>query len=94
MKITGSDSVVSVCEERDPLFSLGETGLELLNPGRFQDLSYDNERYYRYNGGVIAVWWDVLMAGNLLGEKICYLEMSLDESLQFSLQSSDHPSNS
>ncbi len=87
MKISGSDSVVSVCEERDPLFSLGETGLELLNPGRLQDLAYDNERYYRYNGGVIAVWWEVLMAGLLLGEKICYLEMSLDESTQFAMQS-------
>ena len=53
LRLTGSDSVVSVEEEREPMFSLGKSGLSLLNPGRFQDLFYDRERLYRFNGSII-----------------------------------------
>jgi len=82
LRVTGSDSVVSVCEEREPLFRQGQEGLRLLNPGRLKDLSYDRERLYSYNGGVIAVWWEILTAGELLGNKIGYIEMSAEDSVQ------------
>lgn len=82
LRITGSDSVISVREEREPLFTHGEVGLKLLNPGRLQDLSYDRERLYAFNGAVIAVWWEVLLSGDLLGQKIGYVEMSAEDSLQ------------
>lgn len=82
LRITEGDSVVAVQEEREPLFSHGSDGLHLLNPGRFSDLAYDRERLYRYNGALIAAWWDILAAGNLLGEKIAYVEMSAEDSLQ------------
>lgn len=83
LRITESDSVVSVQEERDPVFSHGKDGLNLLNPGRFHDLAYERERLYRYNGAIIAAWWDVLNEQNLLGEKVAYIEMSAEDSLQF-----------
>lgn len=83
LRITESDSVVSVQEERSLIFTHGKQGLDLLNPGRFVDLSYDKERLYRFNGAIIGSWWEVLKE-DLLGEKTAYIEMSTNESLQLS----------
>jgi glycosyltransferase involved in cell wall biosynthesis len=82
LNITESDSVVSVQEERDPMFSHGENGLNLLNPGRFVDLTFDRERLYCFNGSIIATWWEVVRAHGVFGEKIGYIEMSAEDSLQ------------
>tara|TARA_B110000090_G_scaffold206966_1_gene257443 strand:- start:4290 stop:5687 length:1398 start_codon:yes stop_codon:yes gene_type:complete len=82
IRITESDSVVSVLEEKEPMFNYGKNGLSLINPGRFKDLSFDKERLYRFNGSLIAIWWEVLKADSLFGEKISYLEMSHNDSLQ------------
>lgn len=35
LRISACDTVVSVCEEREPVFIHGRNGLKLLNPGRF-----------------------------------------------------------
>ena len=64
------------------MFKLQTSGLELINPGRFQDLDYDRERLYRFNGSILATWWDVLKDHHLFGEKISSLEMSLEDSFQ------------
>jgi len=82
LRITESDAVVSVQEEREPMFLHGENGLELFNPGRFQDLTYDRERLYRFNGSIIATWWEVLQEHNLFGDKIVSIEMSAEDSYQ------------
>jgi len=82
LRITESDSVVSVQEEREPVFSHGTDGLQLLNPGRFHDLAYDRERLYAFNGSIVATWWEVLQHETLLGQKIGYIEMSAKDSLQ------------
>ncbi len=82
LNITESDSVVSVQEERDPMFSHGKNGLDLLNPGRFIDLTFDRERLYCFNGSIIATWWEVLKTHGVFGEKIGYIEMSFEDSLQ------------
>lgn len=82
LRITESDSIVSVQEEREPLFSHGVAGLNLLNPGRLQGLSYDRERIYRFNGAILGCWWELLEEGVLLGENISYIEMSPADSLQ------------
>lgn len=82
LRITESDSVVSVQEEREPVFSHGVDGLRLLNPGRFQDLTFDRERLYSFNGAILASWWEVLQEGSFLGEKVAYIEMSPQDSLQ------------
>ena len=80
--VSESDSVVSVQEEREPMFNYGKSGLNLINPGRFKDLSFDKERLYRFNGSIIATWWEVLKADTLFGEKIAHIEMSNLDSLQ------------
>lgn len=82
LRITASDSVVSVCEEREPVFRHGRDGLELLNPGRFDALTYERERLYRFNGAVLAAWWEILGAGNLFGSKVSYIEMDETQSVQ------------
>jgi CMP-N-acetylneuraminic acid synthetase len=82
LRITESDTVVSVQEEREPMFIYRPTGLELLNPGRFQDLVYDRERLYSFNGSIIATWWDVLKEHHLFGEKVSSIEMSAEDSHQ------------
>jgi glycosyltransferase involved in cell wall biosynthesis len=85
LRVTESDTVVSVQEEREPMFIYGTAGLELLNPGRFQDLTYDRERLYSFNGSILATWWDVLKEHHLFGEKISSIEMSAEDSLQLKL---------
>ena len=82
LRITDSDSVVSVKEEREPIFSHGPNGLQLINPGRFQELAYDRERLYSFNGAIVGVWWEILQNSSFLGEKISYVEMSAQDSLQ------------
>ena len=80
--LTESDSVVSVQEEREPMFNNGKSGLNLINPGRFRDLSYDKERLYRFNGSIIASLWDNLSKNNLFGVKTSFIEMSFKDSMQ------------
>ena len=82
LRLTESDCVVSVQEEREPMFKYGKNGLELINPGRFNDLSYDREKLFRFNGSIISTWWDILAEDRLFGEKTAYIEMSKDDSLQ------------
>ena len=82
LRITESDSVVSVQEEREPMFNYGKNGLEIINRGRFKDLIFDKERLYRFNGSIIATWWEVLKTDTLFGKKISHIEMSNLDSLQ------------
>jgi len=85
LRITESDTVVSLQEEREAIFIYAKTGLELLNPGRFQDLMFDRERLYSFNGSILATWWDVLQEHHLFGEKISSIEMSVEDSFQLKL---------
>ncbi len=82
LRISESDSVVSVQEEREPMFNYGKNGLSLINKGRFQDLTFDKERLYRFNGSIIATWWEILRQQSLFGKKIGYIEMSAEDSIQ------------
>ena len=87
LRITESDSVVSVQEEREPMFNYGKNGLQIINKGRFQDLTFDKERLYRFNGSLIATWWEVLKEDSLFGKKIAHIEMSNLDSLQIKTSS-------
>ena len=64
------------------MFKFGISGLELINPGRFKNLSFDKEKLYRFNGSLIATWWDLLEKESLFGNKTSYIEMSSRDSLQ------------
>lgn len=80
--VTMSDSVVSVNQEREPMFRHGKEGLELLNPGRFDGLSFEREHLYRFNGAILGLWTSNLHKNSLFGESIAYVEMSEKSSLQ------------
>ena len=82
LRIHACDSVVSVAEDPEPTFAHGQEGLRLLNPGRFEELTLERERLYKFNGAVIAMWWEVLAEGHLFGERVGYIEMSENESAQ------------
>lgn len=82
LKISNSDSVVSVFEERDPTFKYSDAGLELINPGRFRSLAYDNERLYKFNGSMIVTWWDNIKENKLFGTKTSFIEMTSNESFK------------
>lgn len=80
--VTMSDSVVSVIQEREPMFRHGKNGLELLNPGRFDGLAYEREHLYRFNGAIIGLWASNLLEGQLFGQSVGYLEMAENRSVQ------------
>lgn len=82
LKLTESDCIFSVQEEREPIFNYGPQGLNLINPGRFKDLTYDREKLFRFNGSIIAAWWDVITDSNLLDGKISFIEMTSEDSFQ------------
>jgi CMP-N-acetylneuraminic acid synthetase len=82
LRISACDTVVSVCEEREPVFVHGRNGLKLHNPGRFNGLQHERETVYRFNGAVIAAWWEVLKDFGIFGENIGYIETTNKESVQ------------
>lgn len=83
LKLSKADSIVSVTEERDPIFKYSNNGLDIINPGRFKKLDYDNERLYRFNGSIIITWWNIIKENKLFGEKTSFIEMSIKDSLQY-----------
>ncbi len=75
LKLTNSDSVVSVNKERKPIFKYGTYGLDILNEGRLSDISLQREILFSYEGSIIATWWDILQENKIFGEKITPLEI-------------------
>lgn len=80
LKLTLHDSVVSVQSLRDLVFKHEDSGLSVLNPGRFSGITKEREVLYRFNGAIFAVWTEVLRSGDLLGEGCGYIEMTPEES--------------
>lgn len=75
LKLTSSDSVVSVVKERKPIFKYGNFGLDLLNEGRLSDINLQREVFFSYEGSIITTWWDILVENKIFGEKITPLEL-------------------
>lgn len=78
--VTEVDTVVSVVEERNPVFVHSQNGLKLIGNGRFDNLYHKGEQVFRYNGGIIGAWWDVFEQGSLWGARTGFLEMTESES--------------
>ena len=74
--VTESDTVISVVEERNPVFVHSDTGLKLVGNGRFDDLFHRSEQLLRFNGAIIASWWDVIAQGSLWGGRTGFIEMT------------------
>ena len=78
--VTESDTVISVVEERNPVFVHSDTGLKLVGNGRFDDLFHRSEQLLRFNGAIIASWWDVIAQGSLWGGRTGFVEMTPHDS--------------
>lgn len=78
------DSLVSVVEERSPVFQIGKGSLEILNPGRFNNLEYHDEKIMRYNESLILLRDKSIHMSNFLSKKVGYLEMTQAESVKWS----------
>ena len=77
------DSLISVVEERSPVFQIGKGSLEILNPGRFNNLEYHDEKIMRYNNSIILLRDESLHQSDFLSGKVGYLEMTQAESLEW-----------
>lgn len=80
--VSETGTVVSVQEEREPMFNYGKLGLELINPGRFLNLSFDRERLFRFNGSIIASKWENILEDKLFEVETSFIEMSPKDSIQ------------
>lgn len=76
LNVQSCDSVVSVTEERNPIFKHGKEGLYLLNPGRFKGLHHDRESLFKFNGFIIATRSEHILSGSLFGKKIGFIEIN------------------
>lgn len=80
--VTEADTVVSVVEEREPIFMHSENGIRLLGTGRFDGLFHRREQVFKFNGNTLATWWDVVENDTVWGKKIGYIEMTGEDSIQ------------
>ena len=77
LKLTSSDTVVSVIKERKPIFKYGNHGLDLINQGRLSNISIQKEVLFSYEGSIISTWWEILEDNKIFGEKIAPLELNI-----------------
>ena len=73
--VTGVDTVVSVAEERDPVFIHSQDGLRIIGNGRFDNLLYRDEQVLRFNGVAIAARWPVVASDRLWSGAIASSQM-------------------
>jgi CMP-N-acetylneuraminic acid synthetase len=76
------DTVISVYEDRELLFTHGEYGLEPLNKGMLQRLVLEREALFAHNGAIEAAWRDVVTPETYFGKKIGHVVMPASESYQ------------
>ena len=69
------DSVISVNEEKDPIFLYNPISLKPMNISRFEDKDKLSEKIYRFNGSFIVVKNESLMKDNIFGNNIGHIEM-------------------
>ena len=69
------DSVISVNEEKDPIFLYNPISLKPMNISRFEDKDKLSEKIYRFNGSFIVVKNESLIKDNIFGNNIGHIEM-------------------
>lgn len=76
------DTVVSANIEYDPIFKNSEKGLKLINPGRFDQINFEKENLYRFNGSIILTKFKTLVKSRVFKDEVGYIEMPYDLSHQ------------
>ena len=73
------DIVFSVFKEKDPVFKFTKKKIQLLNQGRFESLDFNNEKIFKFNGSVLALWNETLKLKNMFLSNSGILENEEDE---------------
>ena len=80
--ITNKNTIISVTKEYEPTFIKDKKSFRLINTGRFKNNDLENESVFKFNGVLIATWFDILKKQKIFNEKIGFIEMLSDESIQ------------
>ena len=81
MKISNFDIIFSVFREKEPIFKFQKKEFTLLNAGRFNNLDFNSETIYKFNGSVICGKWGILEKGNMFKKKSGFVETDQNEIL-------------
>ena len=81
MKISDFDIIFSVFREKEPIFKFQKREFSLLNAGRFNNLDFNSETIYKFNGSVICGKWNILDKGNMFKKKSGFVETADNEIL-------------
>ena len=81
MKISNFDIIFSVFREKEPIFKFQKREFSLLNAGRFNNLDFNSETIYKFNGSVICGKWKILDKGNMFRRRSGFVETAKNEIL-------------
>ena len=76
------DSIISVNEEKDPVFLYDPLSLKLINKSRFDGISKSMEKVFKFNGAFVAVKFNTLMSRNLFSDNIGHVEILEDDIME------------
>ena len=79
LKISDFEIVFSVFKEKEPIFKFQKNNFSLLNSGRFNNLDFNAETIFKFNGSVICGNWNILNKGNMFKKKSGFVETSFNE---------------
>lgn len=77
-----SDHVISVYEDLDVHFRHGRTGMEAINPGMMNQLRFEREGLYVYNGAIHVLWRDLVEPRVQLEGRVGHTVMARSDSIQ------------
>ena len=82
LQVNNCDTVFSVNIEYDPIFKFSKKGIDILNPGRFDEINFEKETLLKFNGAIIASKYSAIKNSNIFKGDLGYLEMTNYESQQ------------
>ena len=82
LQVNNCDTVFSVNIEYDPIFKFSKKGINVLNPGRFDELNFERETLLKYNGSILLTKYRKIKKSKLFAGDLGYLEMTNEESQQ------------
>jgi len=87
IRITETDTILSVTEERNPIVKYDDNGISLIGKGKFDNLYHHKDVLYKFNGAIIVTWIDTLLKGSIWNGSLGFIEMENDD--QFIIDSNN-----
>ena len=79
IRITETDTILSVIEERNPIVKYDNNGISLIGKGKFDNLYHHKDVLYKFNGAIIVTWIDTLLKGSIWNGSLGFIEMESDD---------------